>query len=356
VNRYRRVLAVAAGAVIGAIGALALASPASAHHSEVVGTPVCDTETGEWVVTWTINSFAPASAPQFKLIEVQVTPADSSVDGVAVTEGDAFPHATGASLVGEQRLPGDAESASLAVRAQWSNGFEEADLRTGYVSFDGPCDQPTEPGPVEASDASTCEELTVTVTNPEDGVAVTVEVSASTEDEGAAEEFDLAPGGSQTVRFPAAEGLTYEVVVDGTVVKTGGWEDPGNCEEIEIPVSSLPDCDSLTIEITNPLEDEAIEATVTSGDLVNTLTIAPGETGEVTIDAEEGTVATVEIVGGEAPLEIPWEQPEGCDGGGGGLPVTGAPTGVVIGAALALLAVGGGLFLVARRRRITFTA
>lgn len=39
-----------------------------------------------------------------------------------------------------------------------------------------------------------------------------------------------------------------------------------------------------------------------------------------------------------------------------GLPVTGAQTGIIAGAALALLTLGGGLYLVARRRRITFTA
>jgi hypothetical protein len=347
VNRYRRVLAFAASAVIGAIGAVALAGPASAHHSEVAGEPVCDTATGEWVVTWTINSFAPAEAPQFKLVEVQVTPPGSPVSNIAVTEGENFPHATGTALVGVQRLPGDAESASLAVRAKWSNGYEEADLRSGQVYFDGPCDKPTEPGPVEFSDASTCDELTVTATNPEDGELVEVTIATSAGEENG---FSLEPGASDFVTFPATEGLTYEVTVDGTVVHSGEWQNPGDC--VRVPISSRPDCDSLTIEVTNPLEDEAIEAVVSSGDVTQTLTVAPGETGEVTVDATEGTVATVTI-GGDTK-EIFWEQPRGCDGGG--LPVTGAPTGVAIGAALALLGVGGGLFVLARRRRITFTA
>jgi hypothetical protein len=345
---YRRVLAVAASAVIGLIGALALASPASAHHTEVKGVPYCDTDTGEWVVTWTVNSFAPAQAPTYKLVEVQVTPEGSSVSNIAVTEGDEFPHATGVPLEGEQRLPGDTESASLGVRAKWSNTFEEDKLKSGVVTFEGTCEKP--PAELNVNDASTCDELTVTVANPEDGAAVTVQVTTSAGD---SEEFDLEPGADQLVSFPAAEGLTYEVIVDGTVVWSGEWQNPGDCE-VEIPVAHKSDCDSLTIEITNPLEDEAIEATVTSGEVTETVTIEPGETGEVTIDAEEGTIATVTI-GGES-LDIAWEEPDGCDGGGGGLPVTGAPTGIVIGAALALLAVGGGLFLLARRRRVTFTA
>lgn len=43
-------------------------------------------------------------------------------------------------------------------------------------------------------------------------------------------------------------------------------------------------------------------------------------------------------------------------GQGGGLPVTGAQSGIAVGIALALLAVGGGLYFAARRRRIRFTA
>jgi LPXTG-motif cell wall-anchored protein len=38
------------------------------------------------------------------------------------------------------------------------------------------------------------------------------------------------------------------------------------------------------------------------------------------------------------------------------LPVTGTSTGIIAGAALALLTFGGGLYLFARRRRISFTA
>jgi hypothetical protein len=43
-------------------------------------------------------------------------------------------------------------------------------------------------------------------------------------------------------------------------------------------------------------------------------------------------------------------------GGGGGLPVTGTAVGGIVGAAAVLLAAGAVLFLVARRRRVRFTA
>lgn len=344
---YRRLFAVAGSAVIGLIGAVTLASPASAHHSEVTGVPECDTSTGEWVVTWTVNSYAPPSAPMYKLVDVVVTPDESTVSNIVETEGDNFPHPTNTPLVGQQRLPGDATSASLAVRAEWSNGYAEEGLKTGNVTFEGTCAKPV--GQVEANDASTCDELVVTVTNPKDGAKATVTVTTSA---GETETFDLEPGADQAVSFPASEGLTYQVTVDGKEVASGQWDNPGDCDR-KPSIASQPDCESLTIEITNPF-DEAIDATVTSGDVTETVTVEPGQTAEVTIDAEAGTVATV--TAGDLTQEIAWTEPEDCDGGGGGLPVTGSSTGIVIGAALALLALGGGLFLVARRRRVTFTA
>lgn len=345
----RRVLAVAAAAAIGLIGAVAIGSPASAHHSEVSGVPYCDVETGEWVVTWTIDSIAPRDVESYKLILVDSLPAEHPVQGIAVTEGDEYPHSTTAPLIGEQRLPGDATWALLKVRAEWENGFK--DTRKGVkdvVRFGGPCEKAPVP---QVDDASSCTELTVTVTNPEDGVTRTFAVAPS---EGDPVEVELEPGQSETVTFPASEGLTYAVEIKGEEIGSGAWEDPGDCT-VDIPVAHLSDCDSLTVEVTNPLEEESIEATISSGDESETLTIEPGESGEVTFDADEGTVATVTI--GEESLDIAWEEPEeGCDGEGGGLPVTGSSTGLVAGAAIALLLLGAGMFLVARRRRITFTS
>jgi LPXTG-motif cell wall-anchored protein len=350
----RRVLAVAASAAVGLIGAVVLATPASAHHSEVKGVPVCDTETGEWVVTWTVTSVAPPGVDFYRLVDVQLTPEGSSVSNIAVTEGRGFPYSTGAPLVGEQRLPGDAESASLGVKAKWNNRFEESDLKWGEVTFGGPCEVETPPPGPGVDDVPTCDDLTVVVTNPADGEPVTVTVTTSTGEEATEE---VAPGADFTSTFPAEAGLTYQVTTeDGEVLGEGEWQEPEDCEPeaVEIPIASRSDCDTLTVEVTNPLADQAIEATLTSGDETATLTIAAGETGEATFDAEEGTVVTVTI--GDDSEEIAWTEPDDCDGAGGGLPVTGASTGIVAGAALALLAVGGGLFLVARRRRITFTA
>jgi LPXTG-motif cell wall-anchored protein len=62
----------------------------------------------------------------------------------------------------------------------------------------------------------------------------------------------------------------------------------------------------------------------------------------------------------ETPAPTPTATPTATappgGGGGGDLPVTGAAVGGIVGAAAVLLAIGAGLFLLARRRRINFTA
>lgn len=53
---------------------------------------------------------------------------------------------------------------------------------------------------------------------------------------------------------------------------------------------------------------------------------------------------------------VPEEEEPGGEGGGDELPVTGASTGIMAGAAAGLVGLGGALYLVARRRRVSFTA
>lgn len=365
----RRGLAVLAGALLGLTGALTMAGPASAHHSEVSGVPICDAETGEWVITWTINSVAPRSTSHFRLIYVHARPTDHPVIGLSTAE-PGYPYPTSEPLIGTQRVPGNTEVASLGIQAKWNNGFREKIKRSGVVRLDGTCEKEVpppspepEPTPPAVHSASACDELVVVLDNPEDGAPVSAIVHTNM---GGHEVVELAPGESTSVSFPAAEGLNYQVIIDDETVQEGGWQDPGDCEEeFEVPVAAAATCDSLIIEVTNPLSDAPIQATVTVGDTTEVLTVEPESTAEATFPAQEGTVATVSVEGGES-IDIAWEAPEECDEGPAqpapsepaepGLPVTGSKTPLVVGAAVLLLAVGGGLFWFARRRRITFTA
>jgi len=371
--RHRRMLAVMAGAVLGVAGAVAVSGPASAHHSEVEGVAECDIQTGDWVVTWTVRSVAPRGVDYYRLVEVQYTPEENPVEGIAVTEGE-YPHRVSEPLIGTQRLPGDAERATLSVRAQWNNRFTEGTLRHGVVEFGGPCEGPSvppttpppgepepEPAPLAVHDAATCEDLVVHLENPEDGADVTVEVTTSAGD---SETVQLAPGASETLVFPASEGLTYQVTVDGQTVHEGGWQQPEDCEiEFEAPVAWTADCENLTVEVTNPLTEYTIAVTITVGEVTEELTIEPESTAEATFPIEGSGVATITIE--ETTHEVEFTVPEECEPAepapseepeGPTLPVTGGRTTLIVGAAVLLLLAGGGLFWAARRRRMTFTA
>lgn len=127
------------------------------------------------------------------------------------------------------------------------------------------------------------------------------------------------------------------------------------------------DCDALTITIHNP-----------TGEPV-TLTFAPNTGSPVPVEVAAGGSATVEfppseglaidvlldgrsIVDPADPIEITSadlaavECDERDDGGGGGLPTTGTSSLIVGLVALVLLGLGTGLYLLARRHRIRFTA
>ena len=119
-------------------------------------------------------------------------------------------------------------------------------------------------------------------------------------------------------------------------------------------------CDTLTVGVDNPATGvpETVTFTPSVGE-PKTVTAAPGEVKTVDFPASEGL--TVEAVPQSAPDEaatITYQAPADCDdnGGGGSLPVTGAAIGGIVGGAALLLAVGVALFVMARRRKVKFTA
>jgi LPXTG-motif cell wall-anchored protein len=152
------------------------------------------------------------------------------------------------------------------------------------------------------------------------------------------------------------------------------WTEPDNCEEPEEPeepdvtpegfANADVDCETFSLTLTNDSEEAVTLSVVPSvGDAVE-VTVEGGSTSEpIEFPVSEGLIVDVQDGEGvsvleEGPFEITADDLAECeeDGEGGELPVTGMSTGLIALGALALLAVGGGLFLVARRRRITFTA
>ncbi|MFD0747893.1 hypothetical protein ACFQ1L_43515 [Phytohabitans flavus] len=138
-SKLRRPIAVIGAAVAGLAASIALSSPASAHHTAIEAEFACPS--GEWIVTWKVRSEdTPPKATHFKLIQADATPA--AVEGIAVTAEDAdpaYPYAVGDVVVGEQKLPADATSASLTVRAAWNNGYKQWKPTTKTVELEGEC-------------------------------------------------------------------------------------------------------------------------------------------------------------------------------------------------------------------------
>lgn len=152
-------------------------------------------------------------------------------------------------------------------------------------------------------------------------------------------------------------------------------EPPEEPEEPEEPPAEEPEptgfvdaeftCEIFTLTIANDFEEEVTLTVVPSvGDSVD-VTVPAGETSEpVEFPSSEGLVVDLQAEGEsvlvDGPFEITsedWEELEcEAEGEGGELPVTGMSTGLMALGAVLLLAIGGGLFLVARRRRVSFSA
>ncbi|MET7673170.1 cell wall anchor protein [Micromonospora luteifusca] len=396
----RRVAAIAAGALIGLTGVGVVASPASAHYSAVSGQAVCDTKTGEWVVTWTVQSKLHYSSKFFQLRTVELTPANTTVTNIKVSERNKYPYDVNTPLTGVQRVPGSATQATLAVQAKWDDRYAEDKPVTGKVTFRGKCKMdtppttppasptptpsaspttpPASPTPTPsptvtppaavtiptASFASDCEgAVTVTLAN---GADATADAKLTVKATGFSQTYTVKPGGSKSdIVVPAKAGAITVSEGDKKVGEPYTWATPEDCVKPGEPQAGFEStCDKLVFGFANPENGKAFEVTLTpnKGD-VQKRTVEPGKTVIVEFPASEGLTVTPAAEGLDDTTPIAWEKPADCDQGQGGgdkdepaLPLTGAATGGIIAGAVVLLAAGAGLFVMARRRRVRFTA
>lgn len=119
---FTRLLALAGSVALGLVGAVALASPASAHHTTVTGTAVCTAD--EWVITWTVENWETEMTAT-----LQKVTADPNTEVTNITAGATLPKSTKSGkdwtlgkLVGEQRVPLSKKEAELEVKGKWTNG------------------------------------------------------------------------------------------------------------------------------------------------------------------------------------------------------------------------------------------
>jgi hypothetical protein len=185
----------------------------------------------------------------------------------------------------------------------------------------------------------------------------------------------VAPGTAETVHVPAGAGR-ITVTADGLPTKTFEWKRPADCAPPAVTVHN--DCFTVTVTVTNPEGVVPATAEVSYGSEKKRLTVASGTAGTVTFKPGTETDVTVSFPGmdlesihavlekvdctvpptaGPSPTATGPGTPGGSGGGEtGGLPITGAAAGSIAGGAAVLLALGGVLFYLARRRRVRFTA
>ena len=207
-------------------------------------------------------------------------------------------------------------------------------------------------------------------------------------------EGDEQPASDEVVNLfiPAGAGeITWSLTIgeDETLSGTHTWTEPegGACDRFPAPTHTQPTCDApgtITVPefppgfgegVERPDLISAVEQEVTAAQAQGPVSegqitaffqldgrkVEAGSTHEVEPGTHEVTLhlvstfldVRIEIILHRWVIEI--EEPE-CPGEGGELPTTGVPTGLLAGAAALLLTAGAGMYLVARRRRITFSA
>ncbi|WP_434743193.1 hypothetical protein [Micromonospora sp. SH-82] len=190
------------------------------------------------------------------------------------------------------------------------------------------------------------------------------------------EEVTVPAGELVKHKLDAENSRDITVEAKGMEAFKGGHEQPEDCKkpEVGIPDGSYHStCDEMIFEIKNPADGKTLNSTFTpSKGEAKTVTVEPGKTEKVTFKAGKGfTVTVTGDLDSGGPLK--WSEPKECDkgkdkdepkdeegGSGGGeeegLPVTGAAAGGIAAGAVALLGLGAVLFVMARRRRVHFTA
>jgi LPXTG-motif cell wall-anchored protein len=245
-SRFRRTTAIVAGAFIGLAGAVALVSPASAHHTSLVGVTDC-LENGGWKVDWTLT---PIEAP----IEGQITKVTETAGGSDLTTikvGTPVP--TSGKITDTQSFDKATTEVTLKVEVTWF--YENQDLSRknhggnypkhnvvytteANVKAPADCPQPStpptttppapgEPTPILEEDCTT---ITIGLDNPADGKTITLDFKTS---KGETRTTVIKPGEKKTEKFSAVPGFTVTVTptgFEGHGAETIAYEKPADCD------------------------------------------------------------------------------------------------------------------------------
>jgi hypothetical protein len=322
-----RTAATLAGAFLGMAGAVAVAAPASAHHPILRPESSCANADGTWKVVWEISN----SEQDLQGDITEVSPADGSVTGVAV--GAVLPKSGDGVLTAQQTVAADVTKAEFKVTAHWlRDGKHKVKTATGEKHKPRkPC-TPTSPSPSPSASQSSSPSPSPSV-SASSSPSASVSASPST-----SPSASVSPSTSPAPSTSVPPITEPEYVFDQT-------------------------CDTFTVGIDNPagFQDLTITFTPSVGE-PKTVEAPAGKVTTVDFPASEGlkVTATPEGFPDEAAT-IAYEAPEDCDSSGGaggepGLPLTGAAAGSIAGGAAMLVGLGATLFVMARRRKVKFTA
>ncbi len=346
----KRLLALAGSALLGTFAAVALATPAQAHHADLIGQGVCQDD-GTYDVTWRLTHPENWSGRIAK-----ITGITKSVDKPITPVAPATSFAVGTeinpvtTISGVQNVP--TASATLKVDTQWFNtdgtpakhtdGRDITDSDTVNATFDVTTCQP-KPIP-SATFLPFCDgTIKVHLINPT-GSPVVFTVTAGN---GWTQQFKIPANGKLDVIVPADNAKAEIVVKAGKdeIAKGGPWVRP-NCPK-PTPLGEST-CDKFTVSLSNPADNLPTTATVTYGSQVVTKEIAAGRTEKVELSPSSETEATIKFSSWDDVYKVKYEKPANC----GGLPQTGASTGTYVASGSGLAALGVLVFFLARRRQV----
>ncbi|GIH04475.1 hypothetical protein Rhe02_25420 [Rhizocola hellebori] len=125
----KRLLALTGSVVLGTLGAVALGSPAQAHHNTITAGAVC--ANGKIQINWTIQNSE--GDKNERIIWFQQNPSDSILrvanNGTVTSDviGVQSPIGAGAALKGVQTVPDGTPFAEIKMKAKWSNNYVTPD-------------------------------------------------------------------------------------------------------------------------------------------------------------------------------------------------------------------------------------
>ncbi|HEX8630862.1 MAG TPA: LPXTG cell wall anchor domain-containing protein [Catenuloplanes sp.] len=389
----RRALAITAGALIGLTGTVILAGPASAQAAPDAAAACVNAAQAKYVhefngpagtasVTLTNGPLCAGQEQEFALVSYIAPSAKFALPQYAfdrAVQKFAAPKSTELVVSGSKpKLTFEVKVPSCYTQVDLVRGSRIIDplisrndlygdrKLAAYNGGRGTC--------VAAPEAEVVPDcagnVTVKLVNRKGNAPATFEVTA---DGNFSKTVKVGPGKIESVTVPAANAKNILVKADGKEVHRGGWQKPKDCEQPGQPQGFLEStCDALIIGLKNPAGGKTITLTLTPNKgAAQTLVIKGGEEKSAKFTGVKGLTVTPSIEGVGASEPIAWAPPKDCvkptptptpssNGNGGGdggtLPVTGTAAGGIAGGAAGLLAIGAVLFMLARRRRVRFTA